>query len=77
VDGAPVPVRLTPASDLNLRTGPGVEHARIVIMKADTELIVVEDPQGALDTLGESGWIKVRTPDGKEGWTAARYLKRL
>ncbi len=70
-------VLLTPTTDLNLRTQPDATAERITIMKPGTELTVVSDPQGALNTLGVSGWIEIRLPDGRTGWTAARYLQRV
>ncbi len=74
---APQIILLTPTTNLNLRTGPGAEHARIMVMEPGTELTVLEDPQGALNTLGVSGWIKLKMPDGVIGWTSAKYLRRV
>ncbi len=74
---APQIILLTPNTNLNLRTGPGSEYEQIVVMKPGTELTVVDDPQGALNTLGVTGWIKIRMPDAVIGWTAAKYLQRV
>ncbi|MBZ0294118.1 MAG: SH3 domain-containing protein [Anaerolineae bacterium] len=46
-------------------------------MTPGTVLIVVDDPQGALNTLGARGWIQLRAPDGTVGWASARFLERL
>lgn len=70
-------VLLTPTTDLNLRAQPNASAERITVMKPGTELTVVSDPQDALNTLGVSGWIQVRLPDGREGWAAAMYLERI
>lgn len=50
-----------------LRTGPSTEHAIRLTMSSGTELDVLEsDP--------DSGYTRVRTRAGTEGWVLSRYL---
>lgn len=70
-------VFLAPIVNLNLRSEPQVGNNRLTVMKEGTCLLVVDDPNDALSTLGEGGWIKVKMPDGTTGWTSAQYLKRI
>ena len=69
----PVPPTLAPinatvkAEALNMRTGPGVEYDRIgVVREGDVLDVVARTPAG--------DWLKVRGPDGTEGWVAAGYV---
>ncbi len=51
--------------EINIRTGPSLQNKIIALLK-------VGDP---VDLVGEeSGWAKVRLPDGREGWTLKKYL---
>ncbi|MEQ8676715.1 MAG: SH3 domain-containing protein [Aggregatilineales bacterium] len=68
---------LAPTVNLNLRSEPQVADNRLTTMKEGSCLLMVDDPQGAMNTLGEGGWIKVKMSDGTAGWTSAQYLKRI
>lgn len=50
-----------------LRTGPSTEHAIRLTMTSGTELEVLESD-------AESGYTRVRTLAGTEGWVLTRYL---
>jgi SH3 domain protein len=50
-----------------LRTGPTTEHAIRLTMRSGTELEVLERD-------AESGYTRVRTSGGTEGWVLSRYL---
>lgn len=50
-----------------LRTGPSTEHAIRLTMKSGTELEVLESDS-------DSGYSRVRTLGGTEGWVLSRYL---
>ena len=50
-----------------LRTGPSTEHAIRLTMSSGTELEVLEQD-------AESGYSRVRTRAGTEGWVLTRYL---
>ena len=51
--------------EINVRTGPSLQNKIIALLK-------VGDPVDLISE--ESGWAKVRLPDGKEGWTLKKYL---
>jgi uncharacterized protein YgiM (DUF1202 family) len=63
-------VKGTGGYGLNLRAEPSTQ-ARIAANASEgTELTVVDGPEEA----DGYAWWRVRTPDGKEGWGAARWL---
>ena len=71
-----IPIYLTPTGALNVRSGPGTQHDIIGLVRPDDSLQILEPPKEALAKLGEIGeWIKVRIPNGKEGFSAAWYLE--
>ncbi len=51
--------------EINVRTGPSLQNKIIALLK-------VGDPVDMISE--ESGWAKVRLPDGREGWTLKKYL---
>jgi SH3 domain protein len=53
--------------EITLRSGPSTSHSIQVMVGSGTRLEVLE--QGA-----ESGYSRVKTADGKEGWVLTRYL---
>jgi outer membrane protein assembly factor BamB len=56
------------AQALNLRSGPGTEY----------DILGSYEQGMALEVIGRSSdgeWLKVRAPDGKEGWMALAYLQ--
>jgi len=65
VDDTGVQLRVM-ATTLNLRAGPGASHA--VLAEMPRGLVVEVQPGKA------EGWLRIRTPAGREGWAAARYL---
>ncbi len=66
----------SPEVPLKLRSGPGVEHEQLTQMPHGTVLKVLEpaaDVQRKVGTYNE--WLKVQTPNGLSGYTAAWYVK--
>lgn len=57
----PLPQAVVMSANLNLREGPGFEYTPI-------KLLVRGDLLEVVGTYAECGWLKVRTPDGGEGW---------
>ena len=53
---------------LNLRAGPGTQHAVLERMRPGDRVAVIE-------TLGR--WARVRSPGGGEGWASLDYLERV
>ena len=60
---------VTDQFEITLRTGPSTSNAIQMMLASGTELSVVERD-------GDSGWTRVRTPGGTEGWVLSRYLMR-
>jgi SH3 domain protein len=52
---------------VTVRTGPSVDNKIIAVVDSGDELEVL--------TPAQDGWVKVRTPEGKEGWMIERYLQ--
>lgn len=48
-----------------LRTGPGVDHKIIAMIRSGEEVEVIEP---------DEKWTRVRLPSGKEGWILSRFL---
>lgn len=66
----------SPEIPLKLRRGPGTEHDIVAEMPHGTVLKALErdvDVQRKIGVYGE--WLKVQTPDGDQGYTAAWYLR--
>jgi curli biogenesis system outer membrane secretion channel CsgG len=59
-EGAPAYVTVNPAT-LNVRSGPGTNYPVVFGTKGGDRLQVLES---------SDKWIRIRTQDGKEGWTA-------
>ena len=53
--------------EITLRTGPSTNNAIQMMLESGTELEVLERDD-------ESGYSRVRTPAGTEGWVLSRYL---
>ncbi len=53
--------------EITLRTGPSTSNAIQLMLSSGTELQVLERD-------AESGWARVQTPGGTEGWVLSRYL---
>lgn len=60
---------LVTTTDLNLRSGPGVENAVIVVMPAGSKVTVAA-------VSGASGWLNVTFND-KTGYASGRYLEKV
>ena len=60
-----VTVAITTAN-LKLRTGPAVSYTALLTMPQGTKLTVTDN--------SNSGWAKVKTADGKEGWCSKEFL---
>jgi hypothetical protein len=66
--GPAVIVKETGASfGLRVRSGPGLSYPIVTNVKPGEVFPLLEE---------RSGWIKIRLPDGGEGWASARYLTR-
>ncbi len=63
---------------LRMRSGPSTSTAVIGVLMPRTALTVIDPPTAdqALARVGRYGqWLKVRTPEGKEGYVAAWYVQ--
>lgn len=60
-------VRVT-ASRLNVREGPGPDYPVVTSAERGETLVRLDE---------ESGWLKVRTSDGSEGWVSAQYVEAI
>jgi hypothetical protein len=56
------------AAKLNLRAGPGTQYQSLGAYRQGTRVKV-------LDKDSTNGWLRVRTPQGAEGWMSSNYLK--
>jgi len=61
---------VTDQLEITLRSGQSTKHQILRMLRSGTPLEVLE-------TDAESGYSKVRTPDGNEGWVITRYLDKL
>lgn len=52
-------------AEITLRTGKGVDHKIIALVKSGVQVEVIEP---------DDQWTKVRLPSGKEGWVVSRFL---
>lgn len=55
---------------LNVREGPGLQHAVIAKLTRGTQ-VTITDPAAAGD------WLRIELPNGNQGWIAATYVSRL
>ena len=60
---------VTDQFEITLRTGPSTSNAIQMMLASGTELSIIERD-------ADSGWTRVRTPGGTEGWVLSRYLMR-
>lgn len=51
---------------ITLRTGPGVDHRVLTMIKTGQEVAVLD--------AGDKDWTKIRLSDGREGWVMNRFL---
>jgi SH3-like domain-containing protein len=81
---APAPAVLTVvvsglvgAGGIRLRAGPSTDTAMLKIIAAGTSLTVLETAAAAEAKIGIYGqWLKVRDPQGSEGYVAAWYVQK-
>lgn len=52
-------------AEITLRTGQGVDHKIIAMIKSGQEVEVLEP---------DDQWTRIRLPSGKEGWVVSRFL---
>lgn len=66
--------RVYAADNLNIRADPNVRGEKVVLAGKGSPLTVLEE--GKKETIDgiTAPWIKVRLPDGKEGWCFAGYV---
>jgi PKD repeat protein len=62
---APLQATIT-AGALNMRTGPGTQYPAITALPGGTTVTVLAQNQAG-------NWLKVRLPDGSEGWLSKAY----
>ena len=58
-------IYVTGVTKITMRTGPGVEHKIVLMLKSGTKLVIVEK---------QKDWTKVETMGGKQGWVLSRFL---
>ena len=66
--------RVYAADNLNIRAAPNVRGEKVVLAGKGSPLTVLKE--GKKETIDgiTAPWIKVRLPDGKEGWCFAGYI---
>ena len=52
-------------AEITLRTGKGVDHKIIAMIKSGVQVDVIEP---------DDQWTKIRLPSGREGWVVSRFL---
>lgn len=68
---------LVGSGGLRLRSGPSTSSATLKIIAAGMSLTVLESAAAAEGKIGVYGqWLKVREPQGTEGYVAAWYVQR-
>lgn len=58
-------IYVTGVTNITMRTGPGVGHKIVAMLKSGTKLEIIDY---------QSDWSQVKTVDGKEGWVLSRFL---
>ena len=66
--------RVYAADNLNIRAAPNLQAGKVVLAAKGSPLTVLEE--GKKETIDgiTAPWVKVRLPDGKEGWCFAGYV---
>jgi flagellar basal body rod protein FlgF len=76
--GVQVQVASPEAGFLNIRAGASTEYAIVARANDGTILEALGAEADVQAKIGQPGqWLRVRTPDGVEGYTAAWYLKQV
>jgi len=66
------------AAGLRLRPQPSTEYPAIYAEMPGVRLNVIEEETGALAKIGKQGeWIRVRDPNGHQGYVAAWYVEAV
>lgn len=60
-------IYVTGITNITMRTGPGVDHKIVAMLKSGTKLQIIEF---------QADWSMVQTAAGKEGWVLSRFLTR-
>lgn len=58
-------IYVTGVTNITMRTGPGVEHKIVAMLKSGTKLEIVQY---------QKDWTEVQTDQGKIGWVLSRFL---
>ncbi|MCD4719753.1 MAG: TIGR04211 family SH3 domain-containing protein [Desulfobacula sp.] len=58
-------IYVTGITNITMRTGPGVEHKIVAMLKSGTKLEIVEY---------QKDWTHVKTDQGRTGWVLSRFL---
>jgi hypothetical protein len=67
----------TPRDGLIVRGGPGTQYSHVASTFIGDPLEVMEERAQAFSKIGQRGqWLKIRTPDGVDGWVASRFVQR-
>lgn len=67
-------LRYVAADNLRLRENPSLDSDKTgLILKGETVTVLEVGEKETIDSM-ESVWVKVRTTDGKEGWSFGGYL---
>lgn len=64
-------IALTTAKKLNLRQGPGYEHAVKAVLDEGTDVVLLDLPQGA----EVPGWAAVRAALNLVGWVDVKFIQ--
>lgn len=62
-----VVVRKTPTGFLRVRSGPSTTSSEVTRVSPGEKLVLLEEL---------TGWVKIKTSDGKEGYVAAAYVEK-
>ncbi|MFH2091297.1 MAG: TIGR04211 family SH3 domain-containing protein [Pseudomonadota bacterium] len=58
-------IYVTGVTNITMRTGPGVDHKIVLMLKSGTKLEILEH---------QEDWSHVQTMGGKQGWVLSRFL---
>ena len=58
-------IYVTGITNITMRTGPGVSHKIVAMLKSGTKLAIIQY---------DKDWSQVKTAGGKDGWVLSRFL---
>lgn len=58
------------ASSLNIRSGPGKKYDKTGILHSSDQILLV-------DHTNSTPWLKIKTPDGQEGFVHEKYVRAV